>query len=188
MLDLRKIAIIFIIAVLYAILVQATIGAFYLSPEYDDFCRTKFYGERPLAVSDKSECPDYKQPTLQELEQCAEQRGFADYTYDANNCPIAYKGCNLCQNEYDAAREEYNLYVFIISSILALVGIAVGLYLPAKQDLNQWLATGFMLGGLISLFFGTMRYYEYLGRYLRPIVILIELIIVIYLAYKKLQK
>ena len=44
-----------------------------------------------------------------------------------------------------------------------------------------------MLGGLVTLFFGTFRYYEYLGRYVKPIVILVELIIVIYLSYKKLK-
>ena len=189
MIDLRRVAIIFVIAILYAIFVNAIIGAFYPAPRYEDFCKQRFYPEKPYpaAVAGKLECPKYSEPSRQELDKCAEQKGSPDYLYDANSCPIEYKGCNYCQRDFDNANQKYNLVFFIFSSVLALVAIGIGLLLPTHISLNEWIATGFMLGGLVTLFFGTFRYYEYLDRYVKPIVILVELLIVIYLSYKKLR-
>lgn len=187
MIDLRRVAIVFVIAVLYAIFVNAFIAAVYPSPKYEDFCRQRFYPEKPYPAAGKIECPKYKEPTRQELNDCADNKGSPDYLYDANSCPIEYKGCNFCQKNFDAENQKYNLYFFIFSSILALIAIGVGLLLPTKNSLNEWIATGFLLGGLITLFFGTFRYYEYLGRFVKPAVILAELLIVIYLSYKKLK-
>ena len=188
MIDLRRVVIIFVTAVLYAIFVNALIGAFYLSPRYEDFCKQSFYPEKPYpAVVERKDCPKYKEPTQEELDKCSEQKGYPEYQYDAYGCPVKYKGCNYCQRDFDNANQKYSFNYFIISSILALVAVAIGLLLPEKNSLNQWIATGFMLGGLATLFFGTFRYYEYLGRYVKPIVILAELLIVIYLSYKKLQ-
>lgn len=189
MIDLRRVAIIFVIAILYAVLVNAIIGAFYPAPKYEDYCKQRFYPEKPYpAVVERKDCPKYDEPSQEDLDKCSEQKGYPEYRYDAFGCPIEYKGCNFCQRDFDNANQKYNLYFFILSSILAVVGIGIGLLLPAhKVSLNEWIATGFILGGLVTLFFGTFRYYEYLGRYVKPAVILAELLIVIYLSYKKLQ-
>ena len=187
MIDLRRVAIIFVIAVLYAIFVNAFISAIYPEPRYEDFCKQRFYPEKPYPAAGKVECQKYKEPTRQELNDCADNKGMPDYLYDANGCPIEYKGCNYCQRDFDASNQKYNLYFFIFSSILAIIAIGIGLVLPTHNSLNEWIATGFILGGLITLFFGTFRYYQYLGRYVKPIVILVELLIVIFLSYKKLQ-
>jgi hypothetical protein len=94
-----------------------------------------------------------------------------------------------CRDEYDSAREKYNLVVFYVSIIFGLLAIVVGLYLPShKEDLNQWIGSGFMLGGFFTLFVGTIRAYGDLHRMIRPIALLIELLIVIYVAYKKIGK
>ena len=188
MIDLRRVAIIFVIAVLYAILVNAVINAFYQSPRYEDFCKSRFYPEKPYpAAVERKDCPKYKEPSQEELDKCSQENGYPEYKYDAYGCPVEYKGCNFCQRDFDNANQKYSFNYFIISSILALIAIAIGLLLPETNSLNQWIATGFMLGGLITLFFGTFRYYEYLGRYIKPIIILAELLIVIFLAYKKLK-
>jgi len=189
MIDLRRVAIIFVIAALYAIFVNALIAAFYPEPRYEDFCRQIFSPEKPYsaAVSGKFECAKYKEPIQDELDKCTEQKGFPEYKYDAYGCPTEYKDCNYCQRDFDNSNQKYSFTYFIISSILAVAAIGIGLLLPLHNSLNEWIATGFMLGGLITLFFGTFRYYEYLGRYVKPIVILAELLIVIYLAYKKLK-
>ena len=188
MVDLRRVGIIFVIAVLYAVLVNAIIDAFYTAPKYEDYCKARFYPEKPYpAVVERTTCPKYTEPSQQELDKCAEQRGNPDYRYDASGCPTEYKGCNFCQRDFDNADQKYNFYFFIFSSILAVIGIGIGLLLPQNNSLNEWIATGFILGGLIALFFGTFRYYQYLGRFIKPLVILAELLIVIYLSYKKLK-
>ena len=99
---------------------------------------------------------------------------------------VAWKECN---ERYDSAMATHNLYVFYISIIFGLIAIIVGLMLPGhKDDLNQWVGSGFMLGGFFTLFYGTVRAYGDLDRFLRPIVLLIELLIVIYVSYKKIGK
>ena len=190
MIDLRRVAIIFVIAILYAIFVNAFIGAFYETPKYEDYCKQRFYAPEktaPMPAGTNVKCQNYNQPAQEELDKCSEQKGYPEYRYDANGCAVEYKGCNFCQRDFDNANQKYNYVFFIISSILAIIAIGVGLYLPTKNSLNEWVATGFMLDGLATLFFGTFRYYEYLGRYVKPIVILVELIIVVFLSYKKLQ-
>ena len=188
MIDLRRVAIIFVIAVLYAIFVNALIAAFYPEPKYEDYCKSRFYPEKPYpATIERKDCLKYKEPTQDELDKCANEKGYPEYRYDAYGCPVEYKGCNYCQRDFDNANQKYSFRFFILSSILAVVGIGIGLVLPTKNSLNEWTATGFMLGGLVTLFFGTFQYYQYLGRYVKPTVILAELLIVIYLSYKKLQ-
>jgi len=99
---------------------------------------------------------------------------------------ITCKNCNIALAD---ARERYNMVFFIISTVLGLFAIGVGFFLPQKKHpLHEWVATGFMLGGLITLFIGTAIYYADMARIARPIVLLAELVLVIYLAYKKLKK
>ena len=188
MIDLRRVAIIFVIAVLYAVFVNAFIGAFYPEPRYEDLCKPSYSPEKAVPVGpDNKVCPAYNVPTQEDLDKCANEKGYPEYTYNANGCPTNYKGCNYCQRDFDNANQKYNFYYFILSSILAIIGIGVGLWLPQTKSLNEWVATGFMLGGLFALFFGTFRYYQYLGRFIKPIVILVELLIIVFLSYKKLQ-
>lgn len=188
--DLRKIGIIFTIAVLFSIFVFTTIEAVYPRPNYDDFCEEKFYPERPAPIGVKGEtitCPPYEEPSQELLNQCAKDKGFPEYERDANNCVTSYKGCNFCQRDFDDAREQHDFVSFLISTFFALVAIVIGLYLPEKKHkLNEWIGTGFMLGGIITLFFGTAMFFGELHRIVKPIVILFELILIIYIAYKKL--
>jgi len=186
MIDLRRVAIIFVIAILYAIFVNAIIAAFYPEPKYGDYCKQNFYPSKPYPAAAVA-CQKFSEPAPQVLDKCASEKGQPDYLYDASGCQVQYKGCNYCQRDWDDANQKYNFYFFILSSILAIVAIGIGLLLPTKNSLNEWIATGFMLGGLIALFFGTFRSYQYLGRYVKPIVIVVEILIVIFLSYKKLQ-
>src|SRR3989344_5118076 len=185
MLDLRKILVIFIVATLFAIFVWAFAEAVYPAPKYEDFCRQEYY-PRAMAVKEpgSADCPKIEGPSSAEQDACADRHGFIQYQYDTE-CPISW-ACETCQYEYDAARKQFNYYFFIISSILGLIAIALGLYLPAS-NVNQWISTGFMLGGLVSLFIGTARYFGELGRFTKPAIILIELLIVIYIFYKKIK-
>jgi|APSaa5957512576_1039674.scaffolds.fasta_scaffold27418_2 hypothetical protein len=94
-----------------------------------------------------------------------------------------------CQDDYESANDKHNLVVFYVSIIFGMIAIIVGLMLPThKEDLNQWIGSGFMLGGFFTLFVGTIRAYGALDRIVRPIILLIELLIVIYVSYRKIGK
>jgi hypothetical protein len=186
MADIRKIIIIFVIAVLFSVLVFAIIEAVYPSPKYEDYCKTAnipVTTEKPCIS--QQVCPEINVSQV-ERDACTAKKGYIEYiNYDSNNCPTNYI-CNTCQNEFQLAMEKHSKYVFYISAVLALIAIFLGLYLPAKQNtLNEWIGTGFMLGGTFALFFGTMTSFMFLDRYIRPIVILLELALIIFIAYRK---
>ena len=190
MAELRKYIVVLVITVLFSILVYSSIEAIYPEPEYDQFC--KYYDKYPKAAypfQDEKErashkCPDYSnKPTDEQLKQCAETDGMNEYNYDEYGCPTKYT-CNYCNKQLRDSQKKYSLVIFIVSAIAGLAAIVLGLVLPsAKNVLHEWVGTGFMLGGVVTLFIGTARYYSDMYRVLRPFVILAELLIVIYLVY-----
>jgi hypothetical protein len=185
MADIRKIIIIFVVAVLFAILVFAVIGAVYPQPEHQDFCKRGYYPEEKFIQSnEKLNCTSVY-ASVEDQKKCDEKNGIIDYTIGSKGCAVSYE-CNTCQHEFDLANKKYQLYVFYISAILSLIAIFIGLYLPAKANtLNEWIGTGFMLGGTFSLFFGTAFSYTSLARFEKPIVLLLELGLIIFIAYRK---
>ena len=186
--DLRKVGIILAIAILYSIFTFATINAIYPQPEYNDYCKP-YMDNRPYTTAkDPATCPFVKGPTDAEIELCGKDEGMITWSYDEYGCSKSYK-CDYCQRDLNSANEKHYFVQFIISSVFALIAILVGMYLPVgkgKSELNEWVGTGFMLGGLITLFTGTLMVYGELHRFVKPVVILAELLIVLYLAYRKL--
>lgn len=184
MIDLRKILVILVIAVLFSILVFSTIDAVYPRPEYSDYCGKPIMDTR-IIYPDSKNCTVIIVPD-QEISDCDEKKGHIEYKYDSLGCPIDYS-CNTCQIEYDDARDKYNLVVFMVSALLGIVAVILGMYLPKEPNtINEWVGTGFMLGGVFALFFGTAQSYNSLDRYLRPIIIFIELALVVFISYKQL--
>jgi len=185
MVDIRKIIIIFVIAILFSVFVFAIIEAFYPSPQYEDYCKSNIISTEKPCISQQP-CAEVN-VSQANRDSCAAKKGIIEFTdYDSNSCPHDYV-CNTCQNDYMLAMKQHSKYVFYISAVLALIAIFIGLFLPAKQNtLNEWMGTGFMLGGTFALFFGTMMSFRFLDRYIRPIVILLELILVIFISYRKI--
>ncbi len=189
MIDLRKILIIFVIAVLFSVFVVTSIEAVYPTPKYENYCRN--FGLSPvveLPPERLSVCPDAS-PTQAVFQACNEQKGFIDYKrYDSKGC-AQEPYCNTCQSDLQRAQEKYNLRYFVVAALAGLLAIGLGVYLPSnKNTLHEWIGTGFMLGGIFVLFFGTIRTFGDLHRYVRPAIIFGELVIVIFLSYKKLGK
>jgi hypothetical protein len=179
MFDIRKIVIVILIAVLFSVFVFSSIEAVYPSPNWGDYCdnnrvKVPFQGERNCTPID---VPDEAYDTCE---------GNIDFRYQ-NGCATEYF-CNTCSVELEAAQEMHDNVTFFISAFLALIAIFVGLYLPAKENtLNEWIGTGFLLGGAFVLIFGTIQGYGSLHRWLKPVIMLAELLLVIFLAYKKVK-
>ncbi|MFC1647993.1 hypothetical protein ACFL1B_00900 [Nanoarchaeota archaeon] len=185
MIDLRRIIIILVVAVLFAVFVFSTINAVYPDPEYEDYCRDEYAVPKPIREVDNSNCPDHN-ISQEEIDACVDTDGRPSYKYDAYGCVTSWE-CTTCHNDYDAAQEKHHFWSFIISAIFGLIGVMISLFMPMeKETVHEWVGSGLMLGGMFAIFFGTAIYYGDLHRYIRPVVILIELILVIILAYKKL--
>lgn len=185
MVDTRKIIIIFVVAILFAVLVFSVIEAVYPQPKYEEFCRESFFSSPVPIVKEPTDCVLIN-ISEQEQKDCEEKHGNIEYKYDSRGCATNYT-CNTCNYEFNNAQDEHNRYVFYISAFLALIAISIGLYLPAQENtLNEWMGTGFMLGGAFALFFGTATSFISLDRIVRPIVIFLELVLVIYVSYRKI--
>lgn len=183
MVDIRKVIIIFVIGILFAVLVFAIIDAVYPQPEYNDYCVGQNYKPMPTRV-ENVQCENIV-PEQSAVDECNSKKGYIEYDYDANGCPTTYK-CETCGVEYENARKQHDVVGFYISAAMALLAIFIGLYLPSRIDsLNEWVGTGFMLGGTFALFFGTIQSYGSLDRIIRPIVLIFELGLIIFIAYKK---
>lgn len=172
--QVKRIGIVLTIAILFTIFVFAMTNAIYPNPDYNDYC--DYTLQKPF---DRETCDD-----IPEMPNC---RGMVEYTYDENGCPVEAK-CNPCQQEYEDADERYRLVLFLVSSITGVIAILFGLYCTRRGEFWNVVEAGFLVGGLISLFVGTGFYYEDMARFLKPAVILIELIIVLLVTKKVMKK
>jgi len=180
--DIRKYIIILAIGILFSVFVFSSIDAIYNAPDYSKFCKDNYYYDK--SYGQESNCTNLVVPK-DFRDNCSNQEGRINYEYDEDGCQMSYY-CETCDHEFQLARDQYNNVKFYISAFLALVAIFIGIYLPAnKNSLNEWIGTGFMLGGVFALFFGTVTSYNSLPTISRPIVILVELIIIIFISYKK---
>lgn len=208
--DIRRIIIIFIVAALYAIFSQLEIDYLQEHPRCEKYCPPDEFGgpmcmeseeydyyapipqthpkfiERKPGVQELA-CPQgEKLPSDEERVTCMKNKGMMKYKYDQYGCTEKYK-CDYCSNPYMQDKKWYNFNVFWLSALFALIAIVIGIMLPQKNPINEWVGFGLMLGGLITLFVGTGRTIGELGKALRPLIILAELILVIYLSYKKVR-
>lgn len=199
--DIRKVAIIFIIAVLFSIFTFTTIDAIYPTPEYNDYCNSTIYSKQLIT---KTSCVDVGGNWIENPEL---RVASLDNQYDCTkineqnnnitlNCKIITQETNgycestfQCQKDFDQANNKQKLVLFLIATISGLIAIIAGIYLsPEKNEINNWIATGFMLGGLINIFFGTVFYFQYTDRIYRPLIIFLELALIIFITYKKIGK
>ncbi|MFW5746116.1 MAG: hypothetical protein ACOCWQ_01030 [Nanoarchaeota archaeon] len=165
--DYRRLLVGLAVAVLLTLLVQTTGDAIFPPPEYQDFCGELPYPSRVLPRADNMSAAERAEIEQAQME-LEEQR-------------------RTCSAELDDARQNYRLAVFLTSSILGVIAIIAGLFMPVSSLTGLAISSGLLLGGLLSLFIGTIRGWSGIGTLLRPFVILIELIIVIVVAYKKLN-
>ncbi len=156
--DYRKVILSLIIGFLVVFFIQSSIEAFKETPSYSDFCDLEYPSRVDLEDEDyEKEMEEYR--ALQEE----------------------------CRAEYDEARDEYNSFVFVFSLIGAAVSIVLALYLPLKGGAASTISTGLLLGGLFSIFIGTIRGWSSMSPEFRPVILLLELILIIVVSYKTLK-
>lgn len=169
------------IALVLALFVGFGIAAFYEEPEYDDFCEDTFY-ERPYpkpVISESANCT-YREPS-EELKKECKDKGDISANYDENGCVESYY-CETCEKEYRDVREKYNRNVFIVATIIGLIALIAGFVLKVTS-----VSAGMMGGGILTIFYGVIRYWSGLQNYGRFTVLGITLAILVWLGYKKLK-
>lgn len=88
-----------------------------------------------------------------------------------------------CSEEFQVIDNSYKRNVFIILSVIGVLSIIIG---SLVKDIYA-LSFGLMLGGLINIVYGIIRYWAQMNEYLRFIILGILLAILIWISYKKLK-
>lgn len=160
------------IAIVLVFFIAYGINTFYKYPRYNDFCEDKVpvkqdtTEEECLAMGGK-----WTQERIPTVEGQPQSEGFCDPTY-------------TCRQQFEYTRENYNKIVFIISAILGLAAVIIGGIVLKLESVS----TGIMGGGILTITYGTLRYWgnlEDIGRFL---ILGIILVVLIFIGYKYLKK
>lgn len=181
--ELKQVALTIGVAVLFALFIGFAVDAFYPSPEYDDYCTqvNRIYEKQFPGPYENQSCPrlNYSDPIY---ESCNQSIGYVAYQMDENGCQVN-PYCETCQVNFDKANKIYSRNLFFIIAPIALVAIIVGLTIALES-----IGSGFIFGGILLLIYATIRIFSDLSRIMRVVVLGIELILVIWIGYKKVEQ
>jgi hypothetical protein len=181
--DIRKYGIVIAVAILTAIFIYAVADALAPQAEWKD-CGGYYKGAYPEPRPAGFNCTPV--PTDRAAEQaCVDQKNTYQPTYDEYGCVESYE-CSTCQRDNEALQQRHRMVVFYTAIILGLVSIIGGFMLPLGS-IHEWVGLGFIVGGVMSLFIGTAQYWGDLARLVRPIVIGIELVVLLFIVYKRMR-
>lgn len=168
------------IAIVLAFFFGYGINTFYNPPRQSDFCEDEFV-PRPLPIKELNNCSEIEDD--EELRnECNDKDGRLTLKFDDEGCVEEYF-CETCYGEFDKAREKYNRDVFIISTILGIISITIGAFLKLTS-----VSAGIMSGGVITIIYGTIRYWGNLPDLGRFLILGVALAILIWIGYKKFKK
>jgi hypothetical protein len=175
----KKLGVVAIIAILFALFSFSLVDLISERPDYIDFC-DEFETPRKLAIAEN--CPIVDEPSEDQRISCRESKGSVTYTYDGNGCSIGWE-CNNCRGLFEESSKEHRFIGFIVTSILGVLAILVGLYSKGKEEVG-WIFSGILIGGILSVAVGTISYFEDMGRFVKPIILIIEMALIIFIALK----
>jgi hypothetical protein len=169
-----------VIAIVLSAFVIYLIQAIYPNPEYEDFCDENRAKLIPIPENRELVGGTCATVSPNSREECCINKGYESYNEELAEC----KG-NLyeeCQKEYNTARDQYRLVIFIVAVIAGLMAVSMGIILALPS-----VSSGLMLGGTFLTFYGTAIYWSKLNNWLRVIILGIVLAILIWLGYQKLK-
>jgi len=165
---LKKYILILSIAIVLALFIGFGISSVYDEPKYQDFCEEKF-----IEIETQEECEDIGgQWNAQGPRPVAEpvRKGFCDTHF-------------TCRQEYDDNRNIYNRNVFFIALVFGTIALIVGGLVLTIESVSA----GIMAGGVLIIFYGTVRYWSELHDIIRVLFLGVLLAILIWVGYKKFK-
>lgn len=179
MFDIKKVALTVGISIVLALFIVFLMDAVYSQPKYEDYCSENIFPQRLNPISN---CTGVYNESL--FNSCYKEKGEIRYKYDDNGCEKEIY-CDYCYKVFNEAHSKYNKNLFYLFSFIALLSIIVGLYLPKNFDI---ISPGLMFGGIIILLQGTVRVFGDLDKVTRVIILGLDLLILIWIGYKKIKK
>lgn len=171
------------IAIILALFIGYGIHTFYKAPKYDDYCKP-FAPERALVIErEDKDCIKVEKANGPLEQECYEDDGQPRYDYDEDGCKV-FKECDYCSKEYREVREEYDKNVFILTAVFGMICIVVGGVVLKLVSVSS----GIMGGGILTVIYGTLRYWGEMHDVLRFTILGIVLVILVWIGYKKFKK
>ena len=161
------------IAIILALFVGYGVYSFYPSPKYENYCNESLSSK---IIENRGDC--LKVGGKWELFESPSVNGTIE---SKGNCDSTYS----CRKEYDKASEGYNRIVFIATLIIGVIAVLVG-GLALKKVVS--ISSGVMGGGVLTIIYGTIRYWGNMPDKLRFFVLGIVLGILIWISYKTYKK
>jgi len=122
---------------------------------------------------------------LSDRDSCTAAGGDYNGVQDQNGCVASYE-CSMCNKQFNDATQSRDQIFFYTSIIAGLVAIIAGFILPLGS-IHEWVGLGFIFGGVIGLFIGTIAYWSDLGRWYKPLLLAAELAIVLFIIYRRMK-
>ncbi len=181
MADIKKIALTIAVGILLALFIGFLIDAVYSSPKYEDFCKSYNYPIAKEQIVNPS-CKNLTATIADERDCSVNQKGYIQYNYSLEGCVSSYY-CETCNVKFDDSNKVYSRNLFFILAPISIALIIIGMFLSLES-----IGSGFIFGGILTLIYATIRVFGDLSKVMRVILLGIELILVLWLGYKKIEK
>lgn len=182
--DIRKYGIAIAVAILSAILIYSMADAIAPPVDYDTCYNRGFEYGPDVPKAQQTGCVNVP---LDETarDTCMADKNTYEARYDVNGCVASYE-CNSCYRLQQEAQEQRNATIFYVAVGLGLLFVIVGFLLPLGS-VHEWVGLGLIIGGVIGMFIGTVSYWSDLARWMRPVVIALELAVLLAIVYKRMS-
>ena len=157
------------IAIIFAFFVGYGIEVFHDAPDREDYC-----GKSLWQIDDANECEEAGGVWNKEADRPigAGETEFKGLCSEPKSC---YDGFNLANARHDKV-------VFVVGIIVGLLAVLGGLVLK-----KEFVSVGFVMGGILTILYGTLRYWRHANDVLKFVLLGIALAVIVWTAYKKLR-
>ncbi len=159
------------IAIIFTLFVNYGISTFFHAPDYNKYCSRN---QTELNYSSKNACISsggqwtsnirYEKPV-----PAGYQTGYCDIDF-------------TCRNMFESAQKIYDDRSFVVMVIAGLAGLILGVVVTTES-----VSSGFLLGGILNLFFATVKYWDRFSDVIRFVLLGIALAVLVWIGYKKLK-
>jgi hypothetical protein len=166
------------IFIVYLLMLNYGIEAFYKSPQYDNYCSMNIYKE-PYRLFEGKNCTNLNK--ISEMESlCYSGRGQpVNWTYDSTGCAQNFS-CDFCSKQFEDAQKGHSKIVFVISLIAGILTLLIGYGVLSVEPVGSAL----MASGVGAIFYGSVRNWMNLSDIWRFLLLLLALVLLIWIALR----
>ncbi|MEK6928384.1 MAG: hypothetical protein AABW65_00305 [Nanoarchaeota archaeon] len=181
--NVKKIVLGIGIFIVYLLVLNYGIEAFYASPQYQDYCSgAEHIGKYSLRydVPDSVFNCNFSRQLQEQANTCYAEQGIPIYEYNDAGCTTSLKECNFCDKKYNEANLAHSKIVFAIALIAGIITLLVGFTVLSVEPVGSAL----MASGVGAIFYGSVRNWENLGNIWRFLLLLVAFILLIWIALR----